>query len=158
MKELKTLLRRLEAHLQDEIAAQERTLALLADEQTALCGRDPALVLERTTALERELQGGVARARRRDEILTALGSLWGVPAATLTLTSIAERAGPEGERVLRMRGELRERSAKSVKLARRVGALARTHQRFFSDVLQALFGELGATDARVGGRLVDAEA
>ena len=158
MKELKTLLRRLEAHLQDEIGAQDRTLALLASEQEALAGRDPELVLARTAALERELQSGVARARRREEILAALAEFWRLPPGTLTLSSIAERAGSEGERVLRMRAELRERSAKSVKLARRVGALARTHQRFFSDVLQTLFSGLGATDARVGGQLVDAEA
>ncbi|MCE9593700.1 MAG: flagellar export chaperone FlgN [Planctomycetes bacterium] len=158
MKELRTQLRRLEAHLQEELAAQERTLELLAAEEAALLGRDPALVQERTTELERELQTGVDRSRRRTEIVVALGELWNVPPAALTLSSIARRAGPEGERVLRMRTELRERTAQAVKRARRVGLLARTHQRFFSDVLQALFGESGVGAVFTGGRLVDAEA
>jgi hypothetical protein len=158
VKELEVRLRQLEAHLQDEIAAQHRAATLLAEEEAALLGRDPALVLERTTALERELHGGVARARRRAELFESLGALWNVPADVLTLSSIAERAGAQGERVRRMRGELRELCASNVKLARRVGALARTHQRFFSDVLQTVFGELGASNASAGGRLLDAEA
>lgn len=158
MKELQILVRHLEAHLQDELAAQERTLALLDAEEQALRGRDPHLVLERTTALERELATGVGRARRREELLARLGALWRVPAATLTLSSIAERAGAEGERIRRLRGELRERVAKVVKLARRVATLARTHQRFFSDVLQSLFAAIGAGDVRQNGSLLDAEA
>lgn len=158
MRDLKTQMRRLEAHLQGELAALDRTHALLVSEEEALRGRDPNLVLERTSALERELGTAVARARTRDELLNGLGSLWRVPPATLTLASIAERAGPEGERVLRMRADLRERAARNVKLARRVAALARAHQRFFSDVLQSLFAELGASDARAGGNLVDAQA
>ncbi|MCK6445890.1 MAG: flagellar export chaperone FlgN [Planctomycetes bacterium] len=158
MKELQTLVRHLEAHLQDELAAQERTLGLLEAEEHALRGRDPHLVFERTTALERELATGVGRARRREELLARLGALWRVPPATLTLSSIAERAGVEGERIRRLRGELRERVAKVVKLARRVATLARTHQRFFSDVLQSLFATIGAGDVRQNGSLLDAEA
>jgi hypothetical protein len=158
VKELRTQLRRLEAHLQEELAAQERTLELLAREEEALLGRDPALVLERTTNLEQELRTGGERSRRRSEIVAALGALWNVPPAALTLSSIAQRAGPEGERVQRMRTELREKTAQSLKRARRVGSLARTHQRFFSDVLQTLFGESGVGEVFTGGRLLDAEA
>lgn len=158
------VLRRLEACLQEEIAAQGRALELLASEETALLARDPAAVLQQTHALERELTGGVERGRRRAEILRTLAAAFGVAPAALTLGSIAERLesdprlAAEGERLRRMRGELRERTARVQKTARKLASLAMLHQRYLSDVIQALFESVGARDAAAGGQLLDAEA
>ncbi len=158
MKELVSTLRRLEAHLQDELAAQTRSRELLEVQRDALLGRDPALVYASNDALERDAKLGAERTRRRTEIVRRLASHWNVAPETLTLGSIAQRAGPEGERIQRLRAELRERTAATLKTARRVGSLARLHERFFADVLQLLLASVGAENPSRGGALLDAEA
>lgn len=149
-----TLVRQLEACLQEEKGVQGRLLALLeAQEKAALAGDGDALVITGDD-LERELAGETTRERRRRELLAGFAAAFGVPARILTLSSIVERLGSEGERLGRLRAELRETLLAVRGKSKRVAVIARGHQDVLRDVLRVLLGDSSET----GGVLVDAEA
>jgi hypothetical protein len=156
---MQSLLNRLEACVQEEIQARERTHELLVRQERAILDNRSQELAEATREIERELLCGVMRGARRAAVLAALEKHWGVPASAMTLGSIAERAGPGAERLLRLRADLRERSARVARQNRRVAALTRLHRRLIQDVLGALFQEeSGAAPLAAAGTLVDAEA
>lgn len=157
MTKLQTLLRHLEAYVQEEIGAQRRTLSLLEAHELAVHTTTPRLIQEATSALEEELRPVPARARRRDELLRGFGKLWGVDPRTLSLGSVIERAGPEAERLQRQRKDLREATARVARQSRRNAVAARTHQRLTAEIIESLLA-LEGDAMENGGSLVNAEA
>lgn len=155
----RTLTNRLEACVQEELQARERTLVLLGRQERAILENRSTDLAAATTALERELLAGVERSARRDQVLRSLGTLWGVPVSAMTLSSIAERLGQDGSGLRRLRDALRERTAEVVRRNRRIAALTRVHRRLVQDVLGLLFlEEAQAAPLKSAGTLVDAEA
>jgi hypothetical protein len=146
-----SLINRLEAYLQEELQARERSLVFLKQQEEAIA--------EATHALERELLSNVARSSRRDEVFQGLGRLWNVPASAMTLTSIAERMGVGSDRLRSLRDRLRNRTADVVRQNRRIAALTRVHRQLVQDVLGVLFQEeVEAQPLSAAGTLIDAEA
>jgi FlgN protein len=159
MMDTRTLLNRLEACVQEEIRAQERMLGLLARQERAIVENRAGALEEATQAVEREILSSVGRGARREAVIEGLARAFGVPAAAMTLSSIAERAGSSGESLLRLRAELRACTAKVARQNRRVASLTRVHRRLVQDVLTALFqDEVAAASLTACGTLVDAEA
>ncbi|HVS10758.1 MAG TPA: hypothetical protein VMS76_12875 [Planctomycetota bacterium] len=158
MSALPALLRQLEALVQEEIAAQQRQLACLEAQARAVAAGAPAEILERTRALEVELRSGAPRAQRRGLLLRQLGGLWNVSPAALTLSSIVERAGAQGERLGRQRTEMRQNAGRVARLARRVTSAAALHQRLNAEILEELLGGEGGARLACAGALLDAEA
>jgi len=153
-----TLLRQLEALVQEEIGAQSRLQALLERQDEALRTHVPERMLSAAHALDGELAPSAQRAQRRVEIVAALARAWGIAPSALTLSSIVRRSGDEGERLARQKPEL-ERIARGVqKLARRSAIAARYHQRLTAEVVQAVLVQADGVRVLDGGALVDAEA
>jgi hypothetical protein len=158
VKDATTTLRQLEAYVQEEIGAQGRLLAALEAQDAALRSHEPERIAHATGALDAELEAQGNRAHKRRQLLESLASIWGVAASSLTLTSIAERAGDDGERLARQRHELERVTRRVQRLARRNTTIARFHQRLTADVLQALLVQDEGVQVSDGGALVDAEA
>ncbi len=151
--DVQPLLGRLEASVQEEIEAQRRLRALLADEARALRGSDLA---ELRAALERigaEIDRRVARDARRKPLLAALARAFGVGRDTLTLGSIAERAGERGTRLARLREELRAAHADADAAARRAATLVRINRAALRDVVALLAGHAPDDPVPAGGLL-----
>jgi hypothetical protein len=157
MSSLTTLLRQLEAYVQEEIGAQTRLVALLEAQERALRVHDAAELLDTTSAIDAELEGSAQRGRRRRELFASLAGLWMVAPSSLTLSSIALRAGPDAQRLERQKDDLDRAARRVQRLARRSGLVARFHQRLTADVLQALLAAGEEERVDCGGRLVDAE-
>ena len=151
-------LRRAEAWAQSELGAQKRLKALLTEQERATIENDTEALTTSTEQIERELAGEPGRARARREFAEALGAAWGIDHRALTLRSISERAGDEGQRLSGMREDL-EATAREVSLSgRRLAALARLHRGVYAQVIQVLAGP-GADGAdSEDGLLVRAEA
>jgi len=158
MNQVMTLLRQLEAHVQEEIGAQSRVLAALEALREALRSHESARIVTATAALDSEIAAQARRTERRNELLASLATAWGLPAGTLTLGSIVQRVGDEGRRLARQRDELAETVGNVARQSRRNGLVARLHQRVTSEVLQAVLVESGSEAVLAeGGALVDAE-
>lgn len=158
MNQVMTLLRQLEAHVQEEIGAQSRVLAALEAQGEALRSHESARIVAATAALDAEIIAQTRRTERRNELLAALAATWSLPAGTLTLGSIVQRVGDEGRRLARQREELATSVGSVARQSRRNGLVARLHQRVTSEVLQAVLVESGDNAVLAeGGALVDAE-
>jgi hypothetical protein len=159
MNHLATLLRHLEAYVQEEIGAQGRTLALLEAQERAVGACDRQAIERSTRSLDVELRQAAVRARRRGLLLEGFGKLWELDASTLSLASLIERVGPDADRLQRQRAELRDASAKVRRRARRIGSAARAHQRLTAEIIETvLTGAAEGAGLEAGGTLVNAEA
>ncbi|MCC7010969.1 MAG: flagellar export chaperone FlgN [Planctomycetes bacterium] len=161
MNQVTTALRQLEAYVQEEIGAQLRLLERLEAQDLALRSHDPLRIAHTTRALDTEIEGAQKRAQRRHTILAGLADVWGLASSSLSLSSVAERVGDDGddgERLERQKQELERISKRVQKLARRNTTVARFHQRLTSDVLQAVLVQDDGGNVHDGGALVDAEA
>lgn len=156
--DVRATLRQLEGCVQEEIGAQGRAAERLEAQAEALRSGDAERLLERSAELERELSSAPARAERRAALLRRLAQAWGVDARSLRLSSIVLRAGDEGRRLDKLRGELRLAAARTARATRRNALAARLHQRAWSEVLEGALCAAGPEGAPPGGRLVDAEA
>ena len=159
MNDVRAILRKLESWAVEELNAQRRTLERLQQHGAALRDGDPAALEARGREMEGEGAAGIERAARRTALLRLLGSQWGVDPKSLTLASVAERCGRDGERLARLRTDLRRAAAATARAVRANTRAARAHQRAWSEIL----GELlslgpGQADLPAGGQLVDAEA
>ncbi len=152
---LQSLVHKLEAQLQEERGVQGRLLSLLdAQEKAVLAGDGRALEITGSD-IERELSTEPRRERNRRELFEDVASMLGVPMRILTVRSIAERLGADGERLSRLRNELEEALLAVRRKAQRISVLARGHQEVLRDVMCLLLG----TDGETGdGLLVNAEA
>lgn len=158
MKDVRALLRQLEAGVQEEIGAQARAAERLEEQAAALRSGDPAALVARTGELERELAAAPARAERRAALMRLLAGAWAVDSRSLRLSSVALRAGDEGRRLEKLRGELRLAAARTARALRRNALAARAHQRAWSEILEGALCASAGDGAPAGGRLVDAEA
>lgn len=158
MSDTRAILRLLEACVQEELGSQRRTLERLVAQQAALRAGEPGALDERGREIEAEIGASLERAERRTVLLHTLGAAWAVDSRTLTLASIAERSGRDGERLGRLRAELRSAAAATARQLRRNARAARTHQRAWSEVLEGVLSAATDADSPAGGRLVDAEA
>jgi len=164
--DVQVILRKLESWAVEELNAQRRTLERLQQHGAALRNGDPAALEACGREVEGEGAAGIERASRRAALLRLLGSLWSVDPKSLTLASIAERCGRDGERLARLRADLRRAAAATARAVRANLRAARAHQRAWSEILGELLslgpGQLGLgtdqADAPAGGQLVDAEA
>jgi hypothetical protein len=153
-----TLLRQLEAYIQEEIGAQQRLLALLGSQERALVAGVPAEIAAATQKLERELHALPQRARRRSELLDALAKTWNVAPRALTLASVIERVGDDGDRLRRQRSELRNCAGQVARATRRNAFNARAQERVNGEMLQAVLAAGSNAPLATSGALVDAEA
>jgi hypothetical protein len=158
MSNVTTWLRQLEAYVQEELGAQGRLTGLLETQERALLSHERDALTSASEALQAEIAGSAARARRRDELVGQLARAWGVDASALTLASIARRSGVDGERLTRQRAELQRASQRVQKLARRANSAARLHSRLSGDIVRACLAAGGEADVDAGGALVNAEA
>jgi len=153
-----TLLRQLEAYVQEELGAQGRLTGLLEAQERALLSHEREQLEAASTALQAEFIGAASRAKRRDELVGQLAKSWNVAASALSLSSIVRRFGADGERLRRQRVEL-ERAVKRVqKLARRTASAARMHSRLSNEIVRACLSAADGVDVHEGGSLVNAEA
>ena len=90
MNQVMTLLRQLEAHVQEEIGAQSRVLAALEAQGEALRSHESARIVAATSTLDAEIMAQARRTERRNELLSALAAAWSLPTGTLTLGSIVQ--------------------------------------------------------------------
>jgi len=151
----------LQAWAKDELEAQRRLLGLLQRQEAAVRAGCTADVRQSGEELERELPGGATRERVRTQVIAELARGFGVPAQTLTLSSIVERGQASGEDVTglrRLRDELRTCAAAVVKTGRRIASLARYHQEVLSDLMHVLSSSGMESQAPGDGALIDAEA
>ena len=75
----------------------------------------------------------------------------------LTLTSIAERLGPEGEAILQVRGALRDSAARVAREGRRLGRLLSVHRQLARETIEILLTDEHGNPLHDEGTLVDAE-
>jgi hypothetical protein len=156
-KDARSLAIRLSGWVQEEIAAQHRLDALLAEQERAIRAVDTPAIRASGTHLQDELRTTTARERRRKALMSDLGRAWGVDSRALTLSSIAARLGPEsreGATLLRQRTDLRSAAAAAARRGRRIASLARYHAGLLGDLMNALLGVEGTN--REDGVLVDA--
>lgn len=155
---VRSLVIQTEAWAREELAAQKRLLDVLVAQEQAIAASDTGALVSSGEAVHAELATGPARDRRRRALATALAGHWAVPKDTLTLGVIAERAAGDGldvSSLRKLRGELRELSARVLRRGRRIAALARYHQGFLNELLQLLDRD---PEGRCGATVVDARA
>lgn len=141
----------------DELASQERLSALLALQEEATVAHDVQAVEKHTAAIQVELGNAASRAKRRETVVQALATHWNVPASVLTLTSIAERLGPQAEAILLVRGDLRESAARVARQGRRLGRLLSVHRQLARETIEMLLTDEQGNPLHDEGTLIDAE-
>ena len=141
----------------DEVAGQRRLLATLELQEEATIAHDVGRVDEHTAAIQAELGRAPGRAERRETLVQALAAHWNVPASVLTLTSIAERLGPEGESLLQVRSDLRDIAARVARQGRRLGRLLSVHRQLARETIEILLTDEQGNPLHDEGTLVDAE-
>lgn len=146
----------LEIWLGDEILGKARLVKALEAQEEALVDGKPEDITQATSVVGRELELEIERARRRELIFARLGSHWNVAPKTLTLGSIAERAGPSGARLDELRTELRTHVAEVLRRNRRIARLVHVHNSIVEETITALVGTHapeGATGALFDARM-----
>jgi hypothetical protein len=154
-------LNQLAAWAQEELAVQDRLLALMKAQEDALREGQTADVERTGRELEAELASGADRERRRLRLMRSAGSAFGLPSKALTLNAVIRRAaelGDDPSRLEGIRSELRERAVAVVMSGRRISALARYHQDFLGELLRAITAPHADDGEARNGVLVDAEA
>jgi hypothetical protein len=141
----------------DELASQGRLSALLELQELAAVAHDVEQVKEHTAALQAELGRAPRRAERRGTVIQALASHWNVSAGQLTLTSIAERLGPEGDPLRQVRSDLRDMAARVARQVRRLGRLLSVHRQLARETIEILLTDEKGNPLHDEGTLVDAE-
>ena len=158
---VQALLIQMQSWMQQEIATQTRIAEALAQQEDAVRKGGTDDLARSSDALEEILSGHAGRERRRLDLIEAFGRAFGVAPATLTIGSIAQRAGSAGldtATVLILRDELRERVELVGDRARRLSTLAHYHGEVLTDILRLLGQVADGTETRTEGVLVDAEA
>ena len=160
MTDLRKSVNALLAWTQEEIGARKRILAWLERQERAVVDCRSEELEGATRGLATELAQQPERSARRRKIFAGFASAWKLPADSLSLSSIAERAGPTAADLVPLRDELRAASAAVLKKNRRIAALIRAHRRVVDDVIRVLVGGADGTGGAVApaGQLVDAEA
>lgn len=151
------LCNRLLAAVREDVAAHERVLKLLQQQEQAVTRPSDPEFLRATEALELELERLPFRKGQRDRTLKDLGRAFGVEPSALTLGSIAERLGSAGAPLALERTRLRDVILEVQKVNRRVAALIRMHRDVTREILNAVLGGADGSAPLDGGTLIDAE-
>ena len=146
------------AWAREELEAQQATLDVLERQEQAVRERDLDGVEMTSIAFERLTARAQSRTKRRGQLLRLLADVWQVPVGALTLGSVAERLGPNGQELAGLRQELRDGAAEVLRRNRQVGALVATFRRVAGEVVELLLTDEDGTSLTTGGALVDAEA
>lgn len=155
--EAKKLCNRLLVAVREDVAAHERVLALLQQQEATITRPSDPLFRDATEALELELERLPFRKGQRDRTLKDLGRAFGVEPSALTLGSIAERLGAAGAPLVIERSRLRDAIVEVQKVNRRVAALIRMHRDVTREILNSVLGDGSGSRALDGGTLIDAE-
>ena len=153
------LLHQLESYVQEELDLQTRLLATLESQRDALFSGRLESMRANVELVDGQLRGSGARSMRRQELLCAFGSHFGVEPQTLTLTSICARLGDRGARLSRLAAELRTATQDVMRSTRRLSALARMHVRLNDEILDSVLAGRGANlqGSDRSGALLNAE-
>ena len=146
----------LEVWLNDEITGKRRLVAALEAQERSLVDSKSEDITRATAVVARELEIEIERSRRREAIFARLGSIWNVAAGTLTLGSIADRAGASGARLDELREVLRTQVAEVLRRNRRIARLVHVHKSIVEETITALIGTHapeGATGALFDARM-----
>ena len=157
MKNLQSLLNRIEVQVQLDLEAEQRKRGLLDLLAAAVRTGKPSEIQQATESLKEEIDGGRTRATKRTALLEACAEHFGVPASCITLASIAERAGAGGERLVSLRSELRDAAAGVARMHRGLSAAIRCQRRVIGDALAILLADENGNPMNEQGMLVDAE-
>ena len=152
-------------HLQSWV---ESELAAQKDLRDALDGMLAAVMsaenepLERATAdLREKLEQGLGRDVRREDLLRRFSKTLGVPAGSLSVTSLIERGRAAGlgvRRLAELRDQLRTVALDVRRRARRLSVLAAHHGGVLEEILSILGCSQDGNAANDSGALVDARA
>ena len=157
---LATSLIHLQAWLQAETAGQRKLLEVLERlEAAALAGASDEL-LASGGQVEDALEANIGRDVRRRDLMDGFAREFGVPAATLSVSSVLERAREAGESVDKltdMRTELRTAAQDVTCQAKRLSMLAGHHRAVLHELLMILGTSSENDEARRAGVLVDTE-
>lgn len=160
MNNVDTLINHLEANIREELAAQDRLLMLLEEQEQAIIAGLSEGVSIASKALDSESAGAARRTVSRKRLVKGISEAWHVPSGAMTLGSIAERAGERGKRLSELRSDLREKANEVARKNRRVASVARLHHQVIREVINTIFrdDEGGYLDGEAAGTLIDAEA
>jgi hypothetical protein len=153
-----SLIKHLEANVVEELGAKKAALQSIKAQELAITERDPDALEKTMDAMNSILPGDTSRAKRRTRLIAELSELWKVPADALTLGAIVRRLGPEGERLEKLRGELRQAVAEVLKRNRRLSSLIGMHRRVNNEIISVVLGVDDRDQLPSSGTLVDAEA
>ena len=157
MRDPKGIAMHLTAWAREECEAQAHALQVLEAQERAVRSRDLPAVEAASDDVRALGPRGMARARRRDQLLGQLAKAWEVPREALTLGSVVERLGDDAEELRQLRQELRDRASEVLRASRRVGVLVSAFRRVSGEVVEMLLTEEGGAPLHEGGSLVDAE-
>ena len=154
-------LNRIEALVREELDSQRQLLELLDVQQKAVVARTSDALEVCTQRVEELLASSAARRQRRETLVRRMAQTLGLAPSALTLGSLAERAGQDGERLGALRQELRSVVAEVVRANRRLSAAVAVHRKINSQVIELTLGDdeaIRSGAAPLGaGSLIDAE-
>ena len=145
-----------EAWLQEELEAQRTLLQALTQTEAVARGTSGAELERCARELAALVALGAPREARRRALLGRLASELGLAGQDLNLTRICAALGQRGidaQRIQNARGELRTATAATVKLSRRLCALAQYHRGLLEELCQLFLAD---APAEAGGHLIDA--
>ncbi len=155
MKNPQALLNRLEAQVREDLDSQRRVQSILDALAGVVRSGSPVEIAGHFGGLKREIQCGSERATRRTTLFQALAVQFGVPTSMVTLSSIAERAGPAGEQLCALRLELRAAAALVVRTHRKLAATLRCQRRILNDALAILLSDKSGMSGESGNPLIE---
>ncbi len=160
MQSTSVLLKQLEAHLQEEIGAQDRLFLVLSQHELALHGGRPPQNLHGAREFESEMAAAQVRGARRRALVSEVGRALSLPESKWTLESIVARGGELGlttDRLGRQREDLRRSLAQVQRCARRCDRATKVQRALLAASLEALVGSRDARAHAEAGCLVDQE-
>jgi len=150
----------LQAWLQAETTGQRRLLEVLERLEASAVLNAGDELLAAGGELEDTLQAGIGRDVRRGDLMAGFAREFGVPAPTLSVASVLERARTAGENVdklTEMRTELCTAAEDVTRQAKRLSVLATHHRSVLHELLLILGTSSANEEASRAGVLVDAE-
>jgi hypothetical protein len=152
-------LRQVEAWIQREVQAEQRLEALLRGHQLDLGQGRPTTI---AAGAEQLAQAALERDQRLSELrglFERIGQQVGVRAGTLSLGSLAERAGEHGQRLGRLRGDLIKAHEGCRRALVEALAIGRTQGQVLKGLLIQLIGVDPLSEPeRLPGRFVEVRA
>lgn len=152
-------LRQVEAWVQREVQAEERLTAALRAHRDELASATATAIQAGAESLSELARGREGRLSELGQLFERIGRAVGVRGSTLSLGSLVERAGADGERLARLRGELLRAHQAGRKALLDALAIGRAQGQVLRAVLVELLGVDPLTEPeRAAGRFVEVRA